>query len=278
LLATRHYGAVVREGLRTVLLGAPNAGKSSLLNRLLGYERALVSSRPGTTRDFLEEPLRVGPHLLRLIDTAGLDGGADDDLELRGMERARERAREADLVLRVVDATEPVPPLPCPLSEELRADAIVMVINKIDLVSSRPNDRSDLGKVEYGGEAARPGFRESVAVSCVTGEGMETLVAAILRAAERFQGEAGTDLLAINSRHACALERVERALRSALEHLGRPATPADAALRSAGSGGRGPELLASDLREALESLGEIAGRYDPERMLDRLFSTFCIGK
>jgi tRNA modification GTPase len=274
LLATRHYGAVVREGLNTVLLGAPNAGKSSLLNRLLGYERALVSPTPGTTRDFLEEPLRVGPHLLRLVDTAGLDTATEDEIERRGVERSLERAREADLVLRVVDVNRPVPPLPRSLATELQSEAILLIFNKIDL-SSDKIDTVERARL-LTAEERSPGVRESVAVSCVTGEGFDDLVAAIIRAAERFQGDVGGDLIAINARHAFALERVERALRSALTHLALapPAAGSPHNLRAP----LAPELLASDLREALEALGEIAGRYDPERMLDQLFRTFCIGK
>src|SRR6185436_12082468 len=109
LLATSHYGELLRDGIKTVILGAPNAGKSSLLNRLVGKERALVSPEPGTTRDFIEERIIVGSHSLRLIDTAGLNP-SPAPLERMGIEKTLERVEEADLILHVVDASI-VPPV-----------------------------------------------------------------------------------------------------------------------------------------------------------------------
>jgi tRNA modification GTPase len=102
---------VLRDGVKTVILGEPNAGKSSLLNRLVGRERALVSPEPGTTRDYLEERITLGPHCIRLIDTAGLNA-SPTPLERRGMAKTLERAATADLILLVLDATRPAPALP----------------------------------------------------------------------------------------------------------------------------------------------------------------------
>jgi tRNA modification GTPase len=104
LLATSHYGELLRDGIKTVIVGEPNVGKSSLLNRLIGRDRALVSPDPGTTRDFLEERILVGPHCLRLIDTAGLNP-SPAPLEKLGMEKTRECLAEADLILLVLDAS-----------------------------------------------------------------------------------------------------------------------------------------------------------------------------
>ncbi|MEO0055673.1 MAG: hypothetical protein RLZZ50_1620, partial [Verrucomicrobiota bacterium] len=137
LLATHRYGDLLREGLKTVLLGAPNAGKSSLLNALVGRERALVSPEPGTTRDFIEEPLQVGPHLLRLIDTAGLNP-APGDIERLGIAKTLERLAEADLVLWVADATSPLPALPADTKALLRPDNTLLVLNKVDLLPDPP--------------------------------------------------------------------------------------------------------------------------------------------
>ncbi|WP_415663365.1 tRNA uridine-5-carboxymethylaminomethyl(34) synthesis GTPase MnmE, partial [Rariglobus hedericola] len=108
LLATHHYGELLRDGIKTVIIGEPNAGKSSLLNRLIGRDRALVSPEPGTTRDFIEERIILGPHCLRLIDTAGLNP-SPAALEKLGMDKTLERAAEADLFLWVLDATRPIP-------------------------------------------------------------------------------------------------------------------------------------------------------------------------
>lgn len=251
LLATQHYGELLRDGIKTVIVGEPNAGKSSLLNRLVGRERALVSAEPGTTRDFIEERVIIGPHCLRLIDTAGLNP-SPAPLEKLGMEKTLERAAEADLFLLVLDATRPRPELPPELLARIDAGNALIVINKIDLVASAGVNLSQL--IEQ---------KEIVKISARTGEGLEALVAAVVRRAEAFRRDQGDEVIAINARHAAALERAKVCLQGAMAHL-RDDGPV--------------ELLASDLRGALDALGEIGGRIDNERMLDHLFATFCIGK
>jgi len=249
LLATQHYGDLLRDGIKTVIIGEPNAGKSSLLNRLVGSERALVSAEPGTTRDFIEERVIIGPHCIRLIDTAGLNP-SPATLEKLGIAKTLERAAEADLFLLVLDATRPHPAFPPEIVERLAARNAIVVLNK-----------SDLG---VRSEAARElAGREVVQVSALTGAGLEALTAAIVRHAESFAQAHGEEIIAINARHADALRRAQFCLAEALAKLT----------------GNGPtELLASDLRGALDAYGEIGGKIDNERMLDRLFSTFCIGK
>lgn len=249
LRATSRYGELLRDGIKMVILGAPNAGKSSLLNRLVGRERALVSPEPGTTRDFIEERIMVGPHWFRLIDTAGLNP-SPAPLEKLGIQKTLERAAEADLFLLVLDSTAPVPDLSEDLRERMKASPTLVVLNKIDLAPGR--------------EVASPvpGW-PVIRASAVTGEGLEDLTEAATRLADAFRQDAGEDTVAINARHAAALARVEKALQEAIVKA------TDAAP---------PELLASDLRAALEGVGEIAGRIDHERVLDRLFAAFCIGK
>ncbi|MGC4072415.1 MAG: tRNA uridine-5-carboxymethylaminomethyl(34) synthesis GTPase MnmE [Nibricoccus sp.] len=251
LLATQHYGELLRDGITTVIVGEPNAGKSSLLNRLVGRERALVSSEPGTTRDFIEERLIVGPHCLRLVDTAGLNP-SPAPLEKLGMEKTLERAAEADLFLLVLDATRPHPALPAELLVRLSAENAVVVLNKMDLGNAAMG----------GGEEGLVG-KEIVRVSAKTGEGMDALITAVIRRAEAFRRDQGDEIIAINARHAAALERARDCLGAALANL-QVAGPI--------------ELLASDLRGALDALAEIGGKIDNERMLDHLFATFCIGK
>jgi tRNA modification GTPase len=253
LLATRRYGELLRDGIRLVIIGAPNAGKSSLLNRLVGRERALVSHEPGTTRDFIEETILIGGHCVRLVDTAGLNP-SPAPLEALGMRKTRERAAEADLLLWVVDCTQPLPPPPLEISERFTGSEVLVVANKADL----PHPAILLSEETQGATQ-----EQIITVSALTGEGLPDLMKAIGEMADRFQTELGSEQIAINARHADALERAQQALVSALSHLS----------------SQGPsELLAADLRGVLDALGEIGGKVDNERMLDHLFATFCIGK
>lgn len=250
LLATSHYGEILREGIRTVIIGEPNAGKSSLLNRLVGRERAIVSPEPGTTRDFIEECILVGAHFLRLIDTAGLNPNPQP-LERLGMEKTLERSEEADLFLIVLDPGHPCPVLPPALLARLTPGNCLVLINKADLGLPEPELDSVLAPLPR------------LALSALNGEGVEALRARISELADGFQQQVGSELVAINARHARALGRVRESLEAGLAKLAE---------------GGPVELLASDLREALDACGEISGRIDNERMLDALFSTFCIGK
>jgi tRNA modification GTPase len=249
LRATSHYGELLRDGIKTVILGAPNAGKSSLLNCLVGRNRALVSPEPGTTRDFIEERIILGAHSLRLIDTAGLNP-SPAPLEKLGIEKTLERAEEADLFLHVLDATQPAPPLPDALAERIRRGPTIAVLNKIDLVRGQP-------------VAIPPVAVTVVAMSALNNSGTHELIAQINRIADSFQNESGADAVAVNARHAHALERA----RGALERAFAKQTAAEPA-----------ELIASDLRDVLSAYGEIVGKIDNERMLDQLFANFCIGK
>lgn len=247
LRATARYGEVLRSGVRTVIVGQPNAGKSSLLNCLVGRERALVSPEPGTTRDYLEEYLTVGPHVLRLVDTAGLNA-SPTAIERRGIEKTLEQVAEADLMLWVVDATASLPELPEAVRRAGRSDAVLVVFNKVDLA---------------------PGFSApqlpypAVCVSALTGSGIGLLSAALVQRADSIRNEVGDELVAINARHEDALRRAGEAFDAAR-----------AGLRSCDA----IELVSSNLRDGLACLGEISGRIDNERMLDVLFASFCIGK
>lgn len=248
LLATSHYGTMLRDGIRTVILGEPNAGKSSLLNRLVGRDRALVSAEPGTTRDYLEERVLVGQHALRLVDTAGLNP-TPTALEQRGINKTLEQAAEADLFLWVLDASRPLPSLPEPTRARLQAKNTIVITNKMDLAGQGPL-------------VSPPGYR-SVATSALNGTGLDELRREIGFLADTFQTEVGDEIIAINARHAHALGEARRCLDLAAQKL-----------RSSGA----TELAASDLRIALDAFGQISGRIDNEQVLDRLFSTFCIGK
>ena len=250
LLATSHYGELLRDGIKTVIIGAPNVGKSSLLNRLVGHDRALVSPEPGTTRDFIEERLIVGPHCLRIIDTAGLNP-SPAPLERLGMAKTLERADEADLFLLVFDVTGlPPPGLPLGVTDKVTSQNSIIIFNKSDLGNTGPtlSLSSDI-PVRH--------------VSALTGEGIEALIAEIILRADSFQQQVGTETIAINARHADALGQARLCLVDAQAKL---------------AANEPIELLASDLRGVLAAYGSISGKVDNERMLDALFSTFCIGK
>ncbi len=246
LLATADQGRLLREGVRTAIVGRPNAGKSSLLNTLLGYERALVSSVAGTTRDTIEENVHLGGLCLRLIDTAGLhDSG--DAIERAGMERSLRAGAEADLILEVADASLAPDRLDMPATSALR----LLILNK-----------SDLGVHPAWKEAAH--HDGAILFSCATGAGRPELEKTL---ADRFiQARAISSaggLAAINARHRHALAAAVDALDAARASL---------------EAGDSPELTALDLRDALDALGTITGRIDTEDILTAVFSQFCLGK
>jgi tRNA modification GTPase len=239
LLATAGRGRLLREGVRTVIFGAPNVGKSSLLNLLLGYERAIVSALPGTTRDSLEETISVRGLPLRLVDTAGVRDSADE-IEQAGIERTLRHVARADLVLHLQDASG-APTAEAPLHPE----KALLVLNKTDL-----------------GEHAAWKGRAAVRISCRENRGLDELEAAI---EERLLGGGGARSwnVAINARH-------QECLRQALEFAN--------AGRKALAGGTPPEFVAEDLRASLDAVGDVVGRVETEDVLGKIFATFCIGK
>ena len=239
LLATADEGRLLREGITLALCGAPNAGKSSLLNRLLGSERAIVAATPGTTRDTIEERASLGGYPFRVIDTAGFRESTDP-VEQEGVARARHAAEHADLRVHLVDASTVAMPVKALFEDEL------LVINKIDLV------------------AERAAFSSLLMISCATEEGIEDLIAAILkRVTGSSDGEGSPDGAAINARHQECLKRAAAALDAAMAML---------------SAGEPPELVAVELRASLSAVGEIVGEAGTEEILGKIFSSFCIGK
>ncbi len=243
-LADGHRGERLRAGLTVAVVGPPNAGKSSLVNRLARRDVAIVTPLPGTTRDVLEVHLDLAGYPVTLLDTAGLRE-ADDVVEAEGVRRARSRAECADLRLIMVDGA--VWPELDPATMALIDDAAVILINKCDL-AVLPNP------IELGGRAALP-------VSCLTGEGITALLEAL---AERAAGllASGNEPLLTRARHRAALQ-------GAAEALARfSAAPEHTELA----------LLTEDLRLATRALGRITGEVAVEEVLDRIFSQFCIGK
>jgi tRNA modification GTPase len=243
LLATADQGRVLREGVRTVIFGEPNVGKSSLLNRLLGFERAIVSDVAGTTRDTIEEIINLHGIPLRLVDTAGVRE-ASDRIEAEGIQRTVRQIEAADLLLEIADASAPRPYeaiLPATQAKRL------LILNKADL---------DEHPSWHGISAVR--------LSCVTGSGLEELSASIRDSLHFGQVDWGEHAIAINARHQASLQLARTSLIAALTLLE--------------DLGVDQELAAIDLREALDALGEIPGKVDTEDLLGVIFSTFCIGK
>lgn len=249
LLRTASDGRILREGIRSAIVGRPNAGKSSLMNVLLGHDRAIVSSVPGTTRDTIEETASIMGIPVVFIDTAGMRS-ARDAIEEEGIRRTRQALARAELVLHVVDFSEPFTASDAGLfAEYSRGKKSLLVMNKADLPQ-----RCELPDQMRSSE---------VRVSCITGEGVEALKAAIRNLVWTGQAGSAAPRPMINSRHQDALSRAEAA---AARTLG--ALRDDLSL----------ELVAAELRIALGALGEVTGQITTEDLLDRIFSQFCIGK
>lgn len=240
LLATAPEGRRLREGFTVVLAGAPNAGKSSLLNALLKRDRAIVSPLPGTTRDTIEEAITLAGMHVRLVDTAGLREQADA-LESLGIARTHEALAQADLILHLSspDAPSEPPATTVPvLRIQTKSDAFPP--STLDTRHSPP-----------------------LRVSAQTGDGLDALQAAIIARLHLDETSLTHESVAINTRH-------EGLLRQALEGLERA--------QQAQAAGRPPEFISADLRQTLDALAQIVGETTNEDILDRLFQSFCIGK
>ncbi|QIF02585.1 tRNA uridine-5-carboxymethylaminomethyl(34) synthesis GTPase MnmE [Roseimicrobium sp. ORNL1] len=246
LLDTAEHGRILRSGARTVICGEPNVGKSSLLNLLTGFERAIVSPQAGTTRDTIEEVLHIHGLPFRLVDTAGLRQHTSDFIEQHGMERTRKELAQADVILEVVDGSKPQAEahrVPIPAGRE---KAHVVILNK-----------ADLGIHDSWSSAP------AVALSCASAQGVEALRNAMRDAVWSGAVSGNAQLVAINARHKACFERAAAALREAAETF---------------RAGTGTEFVALHVREAMQSIGEVTGRVDVEEVLGAIFSTFCIGK
>ena len=245
-------GRVIREGIVLAIIGAPNVGKSSLFNALLGRERSIVTDVPGTTRDLVADEVAIGGIPVRLEDTAGLRADGDA-IEKLGMERSRHAVADADAILLVVDTSHNLTEADFQLRNQLMTSVGIVILNKSDL-SSRVTETE---------KQTLAGAWPYVDTSAKTGTGIEAVRTLILK--QIFSdGKIDRDgLLITNLRHCQALERAK-------DHLHRG--------REALEKGLSEEFALSDLRKTLDSLGEITGETSTEDLLGQIFSRFCIGK
>lgn len=238
-------GNAIKQGVAVAIVGAPNAGKSTLLNRLLNEERALVSDIAGTTRDVIEERTNIDGVEFRFLDTAGIRT-TEDQLERMGIERTLSSIARARIIIRLLDATQASDTIPAPDFEVRQDQRLLTVMNKLDCCPGRTLPEGILG------------------LSAKTGEGLDTLRCA-LRAAVDTQALYHGDTVVSNSRHAEALTAAHDALLRALDGL-REGLPTD--------------LLSEEIRQVIGHIGTITGRgqITPDEVLQNIFSKFCIGK
>ena len=247
-------GDAIKNGIPVAIIGLPNAGKSTLLNRLLGEDRAIVSDIPGTTRDSIEETIHMGDVELRLIDTAGIRH-TTDTIESIGIERALNRATKAMVILLLVDVNSSqndINSLSSILKNHINKEQqhILLVINKIDTNTTHQTDLSSLP------------CDEKVCISALDGQGMEQLQEALVRITMTREAD-NEDIIITNARHYEALIRAHEAL-----------TRVQQGIEANISG----EFISLDIHDATDALAEITGEISSQEILNNIFSKFCIGK
>ncbi|MGA9777918.1 MAG: tRNA uridine-5-carboxymethylaminomethyl(34) synthesis GTPase MnmE [Limisphaerales bacterium] len=250
LLRTANEGQILRCGIRAAIVGRPNVGKSSLLNQLLGRDRAIVSPIPGTTRDTIEETANIRGLPVVFIDTAGLRE-ARDEIEQEGIRRSHETLARAEFILHVLDASEPLKDADEKFLAQFAGKKRILVRNKTDLPAKLAEFRTPNAECR------------TVGVCCLSGQGIEALKDAIKELV--WSGEIKAEMLQvmINSRHQDALNRARAAAQRTVDAL-----RSDVTL----------ELVALDLRIGVNAIGEIVGKTATEDLLNSIFSQFCIGK
>ncbi len=249
LLNSHRVRRKLLEGVKLLLLGSPNAGKSSLLNELIGENRAIVSAEPGTTRDYIKESMTINNYEVNVIDTAGLHE-TDSIIEQSGISKTFDQVAEADMFLLVVDSAVSPPELPKKIQAAINAKNCIIVENKIDL-----NHSESLACFNKGFHHAR--------ISIIDSKGINDLKASIGNLIESNINEHSGYSVVVNTRHVETLTEANKNIEDALLKF---------------DTGEPSELIASDIKEAYLGLGNILGENNNEDMLDQLFSEFCIGK
>lgn len=250
LVATHRQGRIYREGVGVVIAGRPNVGKSSLLNRIIGEKRAIVTPIPGTTRDFIEETVDIGGIPVRLTDTAGLRP-PENTIEKEGIDLVWERLKTADAVLVLLDGSMGLTVDDREFLLKMTSKPMLPVLNKSDL-PQRLDEKSLLGLLP---EGTPPAIR----ISAKYGDGLDRLTTSIRSLILATPAEESPEAMILHLHQKTALEKAAAGLARAC-------------------GGLSTEFIALEIREALDALGEITGRTTPEEILDRIFANFCIGK
>ena len=253
LASTYGEGKIYRDGINALITGRPNVGKSSLLNKLLGEKRAIVTAMPGTTRDFIEEIIPIKGVLVRLTDTAGIRE-PQNIIEEEGINVVWEKLSQADVVIVVVDGSESLTKEDDEIVKRCKEKKFLLVINKADL--SHVIDDKQLASLA-------PDVMPPIWISAKHGDGIPALKDAIHGLALSGTDYGHTMNIVSNVRHKIAIEKSRNMLAKARDSILQ---------------GLSPEFPAFDIRQALDSLGEITGKTINEEVLDRIFSTFCIGK
>ena len=257
LLGTFARGKVLKNGVKTAIIGAPNAGKSSLLNALVGFDRAIVTDIAGTTRDTVEEKATVGGVLLRLIDTAGLHE-TDDTVERLGVERSKKAIEDADLILALLDGSAGKPASEERAAEMLAPLALAAKSGKPWLLLLTKSDLGGGAGIAPDGDWRAP--EAVISVSSVTHEGFDALEAAVRRL---YPAQPAGSTLLTNARQAEAVRRALESVRAAKDAL---------------VSGMTPDVVLTEVEQAQTALGELTGRTAREDMVARIFERFCVGK
>jgi len=253
ILSTYGEGKILREGLSVVITGKPNVGKSSLLNRLLNENRAIVTSVPGTTRDFIEEVINIKGIPVKFIDTAGIRD-VENVVEQEGIRLVWEKVLSSDIVVILLDGSKNLTEEDMEVIEKNKNGEIILAVNKNDLPPTLRNNA--LSKI-------LPGVKP-LWISAKYGDGIPALKEEIYaRTLQNGQKDIQSNVILTNLRHKIALEKAGELLAKAKRNIIREISP---------------ELAAFDMREALKSLGEIVGETTNEDVLDKIFANFCIGK
>ena len=265
MLKSAHTGKILREGLKTAIIGKPNAGKSSIMNLLLREQRAIVTDVAGTTRDSIEETVNIGGVPLVLIDTAGIRE-TDDVVEKIGVERAKEYIDKASLILAVFDSSRRLDHEDEEIAELIRGNQVIALLNKSDLQAETSCD--DVNALLASQNASDGSIDNNLGISTIqvsaaNGEGLEALEKAIQDIAYEGNNQEETADFVNDSRQAELLRQAEEFLQTATDTI---------------ESGMSEDFIVIDLRSAWEKLGEITGETVGEDIIDQIFKNFCLGK
>ena len=250
LIFSYDKGKIIKDGIKTAIIGKPNVGKSSILNSLLREERAIVTQIPGTTRDIIEEVININGIPLILVDTAGIRN-TDDIVENIGVNKSKDLINKADLILYVVDTSRDLDDEDYKIHEFINNEKVIGILNKIDI--KKDIDLSKLNKIE-----------NWIEISATANIGIEDLENKIYRyIIDEKVDDSSQKLIITNVRHKSALEKTNMALNNIFQTV---------------KDGMPMDLMAVDIKDALDSLGEVTGEISSEDLLDHIFSNFCVGK